>query len=269
MPNAALIGSSAWLGRIVCADCLNEMAKMPDKSVDVVITDPPYGITQNAWDKLPDLPAWWAQVRRICKGAIVLTGSQPFTSLVVVSNLDNFRHEWVWRKNRGSNFANTVREPFKEHESIIVFADSKWTYNPQRESRRGSGGERAAYKVAWNPGGSNYRDFKPRDPVELTDDRVPSSVQECNTETGLHPTQKPVKLLKYLVATYTNPGDVVLDPYCGSGTTCLAAKELNREWIGIDLSPEYCAIARDRLCQDVLPLETCDMRPNGEISDRR
>lgn len=252
--------------RIWCGDALKLLSEIPDASVQVVITDMPYGMTQNKWDSMPDLAAWWKEIRRICTGAVVMTASQPFTSLLVVSNIEGFRHEWIWRKNRGSNFANTVREPFKEHESIVVFAAGKWTYNPQNETRRGSGGERAAYKVAWNPGGSNYRDFKPRDPVELTDDRVPSSVQECNTETGLHPTQKPLKLMKYLVATYSNPGDVVLDPYAGSGTTCLAAKELNREWIGNDLMPEYCEVARTRLSQDVLQLETCDNTPNAKLT---
>lgn len=266
--SGAAVRVQRFVRRIWCGDALKLLSEIPDSSVQTVITDMPYGLTQNKWDSMPDLAAWWKEIRRICTGAVVMTASQPFTSLLVVSNLEGFRHEWIWRKNRGSNFANTVREPFKEHESIVVFAAGKWTYNAQRESRRGSGGERAAYKVAWNPGGSNYREMTPRDPVELTDDRVPSSVQECNTETGLHPTQKPLKLMKYLVATYSNPGDVVLDPYAGSGTTCLAAKELNREWIGNDLMPEYCEIARGRLSQDMLLLETCDNTPNEKLTNR-
>ena len=242
--------------RIWCGDALKLLSEIPDASVQVVITDMPYGMTQNKWDCLPDLAAWWKEIRRICTGAIVMTASQPFTSLLVVSNLEGFRHEWIWRKNRGSNFANTVREPFKEHESIVVFASGKWTYNPQNQARRGSGADRAKYKCTFVGASENYREFETRANNILTDDRVPSSVQECNTETGLHPTQKPLKLMKYLVATYSNPGDVVLDPYAGSGTTCLAAKELNREWIGNDLMPEYCEIARGRLSQDMLLLET-------------
>ncbi len=243
-----------FIGRVGCGDSSSLLEKLPASSVQLVLTDMPYGLTQNDWDSMPELSGWWKQINRICTGAIVMTASQPFTSLLVVSNLKNFRHEWIWRKNRGSNFANTVREPFKEHESVIVFSTGKWTYNPQNEIRRGGGSERAAYKVSWNPKGSNYRDFKPREPIDLTDDRVPSSVQSFNTETGLHPTQKPLKLMKYLVSTYSNPRDIVLDPYCGSGTTLLAAKELNRRWIGNDLSPEYCEIAKGRLTQGVLEL---------------
>jgi site-specific DNA-methyltransferase (adenine-specific) len=218
---------------------------------DVILTDPPYGMTQNDWDTVVNLSWWWDITPSLCGGAIVFTASQPFTSLAVTTGLKYFKHEWIWRKNRGSNFANTVREPFKEHESVVVFAARQWTYNPQKQPRRGSGAERAEYKVAWNPGGSNYREFAPRDPVELSSDRVPSSVQDFNTETGLHPTQKPEKLFSYLCATYSNPRDIVLDPFCGSGTTLKAAKALGRKAIGIEIEEKYCEIAAKRLSQEV------------------
>jgi site-specific DNA-methyltransferase (adenine-specific) len=219
-----------------------------------VLTDPPYGLTANKWDNRLDMAAWWSEIHRVCHIA-VLTASQPFTAIAVCANLANFKHEWIWRKNRGSNFANTVREPFKEHESVLVFATKPWKYNPQREGRRGSGLERAAYKVAWAPGGSNYREFQPTDPRELTDDRVPSSVQDFNTETGLHPTQKPLKLMLYMVSTYSEPGAVILDPFMGSGTTVRAAKDLGRKAIGIEIEEKYCEIAAKRLSQEVLCFE--------------
>ena len=231
-------------------DCREVLPKLAP--VTKVLTDPPYGITANKWDRLVDLAEWWPMIRRVCSGPVVATASQPFTSMLVASNYDEFRHEWIWRKNRGSNFANTVREPMKEHESVLVFAKQKWTYNAQRETRRGSGAERADYKVSWNPGGSNYREFAPRDAVELTIDRVPSSVQEFNTETGLHPTQKPLKLFAYMILTYSNPGDLILDPFMGSGTTLYAARDAGRRAIGIESNEAYCEIAANRLAQGVL-----------------
>lgn len=269
-PDADSAGSGRGgrsLDTVRVAECIEFMATLPDACVDAVLTDLPYGTTQNAWDTVIDLPAWWTQVRRVCLGAVVTTASQPFTSQMVMSNVREFRHEWIWRKNRGSNFANTVREPFKEHESVVVFAAGKWTYNQQREARRGSGGERAEYKVAWNPGGSNYREFKPRGPVELTADRVPSSVQEFTTETGLHPTQKPVELMRYLVRTYTNPGDVVLDMCCGSGTTLVAAKQEGRHFIGCDSEEKYVTMARKRL-ESELPW-AAGVRSGGENSESK
>ncbi len=230
-------------------DCLEVLPEID--SVDLVLTDPPYGITSNDWDKIPQLVQMWRAFDRVCHIAI-MTASQPFTSLVVSSNLGNFKHEWIWRKNRGSNFANTVREPFKEHESVLVFAQSAWTYNPQRQTRSGSGLERVAYKVAFASQSENYRDFAGRAASQLPEDRVPSSVQHFNTETGLHPTQKPLALIAYLLSTYSNVGDVVLDPFCGSGTTLRAAKDLGRRAIGIEIEEKYCEIAAKRLSQEVL-----------------
>jgi site-specific DNA-methyltransferase (adenine-specific) len=232
---------------ILFGDCMELMQRLPDGIADAVVTDPPYGVTQNEWDSAPDMPRWWAEVRRVCRGTVLMTASQPFASMAIMSNLSEFRHEWIWRKNRGSNFANTVREPFKEHEHVLVFSPGKWVYNPRRESRRGSGASRANYKVSWNPGGSNYRDFAPRGPIDLTDDRVPSSVQEFNTETGLHPTQKPVALFLYMIETYTNPGQTVLDPFMGSGTTAEACIRSGRSFVGMEKHLPYFGTAYDRV----------------------
>ncbi len=223
------------------------MKDIPSKSVDAIITDLPYGTTSNKWDTPFPLDEWWAEAMRVCRGAVVTTASQPFTARMVMSNLPWFRHEWVWIKNRGSNFANTVREPMKEHESVLVFAEKKWTYNKQMQERTGGGADRVKYGVAFRSQSDNYREFKDRDHQQLPEMRVPSSWQKFNCEVGLHPTQKPVELMRYMVRTYTNPGDVVLDPCMGSGTTCLAAKLEGRGYIGIEREPKYFEAAKARI----------------------
>jgi len=237
---------------VVEGDCIEVMRSWPDGCVNAIITDPPYGITSNQWDNVPDLTSWWNEAWRVCTGPIVMTASQPFTSEVVMSQRDAFKHEWIWQKNRGSNFANTVREPMKEHESVLVFARSKWTYNPIRQSRNGSGAERAKYDVTWDSKSENYREFERREANVITEDRVPSSIQRFNTETGLHPTQKPQKLFEYLIQTYTNEGDVVCDPFGGSGTTAAAAKNTGRRYVSIEAKADYVEIQRQRLAQGVL-----------------
>jgi site-specific DNA-methyltransferase (adenine-specific) len=157
-----------------------------------------------------------------------------------------FKHEWIWIKNRGSNFANTVREPMKEHEHVLVFSDGSWTYNKQMQERAENGKARVKYSFNTVTQSENYRKFtKPQN--SGTELRVPSSWQKFNTETGLHPTQKPVVLFEYLIKTYSNKGDVVLDNCIGSGTTAIAAHNLNRRWIGIELNSEYCELARKRI----------------------
>lgn len=237
---------------VICGDCLQVMREWPDQCVDAVVTDPPYGITSNEWDCVPDLATWWREVWRVCRGPVVMTASQPFTAEVVMSQRAAFRHEWIWQKNRGSNFANTIREPMKEHESVLVFSTSRWTYNPIRQSRNGTGAERAAYRCTFDSGSTNYREFERQEGNELTEDRVPSSVQLFNTETGLHPTQKPQKLFEYLVRTYTNEGDIVCDPFGGSGTTAAAAKSTGRRYVSIEAKEDYCRIQRQRLAQRLM-----------------
>jgi site-specific DNA-methyltransferase (adenine-specific) len=237
---------------VVEGDCIEVMRSWPNGSVSAIITDPPYGITQNKWDSVPNLEAWWSEAWRVCCGPVVMTASQPFTSEVVMSQRDAFKHEWIWQKNRGSNFANTVREPMKEHESVLVFAKLKWTYNPIRQSRNGSGAERAKYDVTWDSKSENYKEFKRRESNVITDDRVPSSIQRFNTETGLHPTQKPQKLFEYLILTYTNEGDVVCDPFGGSGTTAVAAQNTGRRFVSIEANSKYVKIQRERLAQRMM-----------------
>lgn len=235
------------------ADCREALPSIDPAAVALVLTDPPYGLTANAWDDAIS-PDELAALLRPFK-TVVLTASQPFTARAVCADEDRFRHEWIWLKNRGSNFANTVRAPMKEHESVLVFSDGKWTYNPQRQPRSGSGEDRVRHKVAFRTQSANYRAFEGRAAADLPKDRVPSSVQFFQTEVGLHPTQKPEALFAYLVQTYSNPGDLVLDPFMGSGTTLAAASALGRRAIGIERDPNYCAVAARRLQQAALPLE--------------
>ncbi len=234
---------------VVEGDCLGLMRQLPDGCVDAVITDPPYGTTSNKWDAVIPFAPMWQALSRIGKqsAAFIFTASQPFTSALVMSKPEWFRHEWIWIKNRGSNFANTVREPMKEHESALVFSRGRWTYNPQMQGRTGGGLNRVQYNVAFKTSSENYRQFEDRTENDLPDVRVPSSWQKFNTEVGLHPTQKPVPLFEYMTRTYTNVGELVVDVACGSGTGAVAAKKLERHFLGFEISAEYCEVARQRI----------------------
>lgn len=237
--------------RLFQGDCLQVMDKMIQKEikVDMILADLPYGITSCKWDSVLPLDKLWDQYLHIIKenGIIALTASQPFTSNLVMSNPKLFKHEWIWIKNRGSNFANTVREPMKEHESVLIFSKGKWTYNKQMQERTGGGLSRIQYNVKFESQSENYREFEGRKENKLPELRVPSSWQKFNCEVGLHPTQKPIGLMEYLINTYTNEGEIVLDNTCGSGTTLLAARNLKRKCIGIELEEKYCEIAKNRL----------------------
>jgi site-specific DNA-methyltransferase (adenine-specific) len=237
-----------FVDSIIHGECLEVMNDIPDDSVDMVLVDLPYGITQNRWDSEIPLDSLWKEYLRIAKDNAVFcfTASQPFTSILVMSNVEMFRHEWIWIKNRGSNFANTNREPMKEHESIIVFSRGRWTYNRQMQERTGSGTDRIRYRMKFETNTDNYNKFIPQSNKELPILRVPSSWQKFNTEVGLHPTQKPVSLFEYLINTYTNEGDVVLDNCIGSGTTAVACINTDRHFIGIELELRYVEISRCR-----------------------
>ena len=230
-------------------DCLELLPSIPDGSIDMVLCDLPYGTTANKWDSVIPFEPLWKEYLRLGKenAAFVFTASQPFTSILVMSNLKMFKHEWIWQKNRGSNFANTIREPFKEHEEVVVFSRGKWTYNKQMQERTGGGAERVKYGLRWMSQSENYRKFENRETVMQPELRVPSSVQKFNTEVGLHPTQKPVSLLEYLIKTYTNEGETVLDNCMGSGSTGVACVNLNRKFIGMEKDEKYFAIAKKRI----------------------
>lgn len=252
---------SAISSNLRLGDCLEIMRDIPDGSVDMVLTDPPYGTTQCKWDSVIPFKSIWEQLNRVTKkdGAIVMTASQPFTSALVMSNPKQFKHEWIWIKNRGSNFANTVREPMKEHETILVFSNGKWTYNKQMQSRIGGGVNRVKYDFTAKTETENYNAIGSPN-LRQGKMRVPSSWQKFNVASGLektkHPTQKPVALMEYLIKTYTNKGETVLDFTMGSGTTGVAAKNLNRKFIGIELDPDYFQIAKDRI--DAVTPQLCN-----------
>jgi site-specific DNA-methyltransferase (adenine-specific) len=230
-------------------DCLEILPTLAAGSVDMVLCDLPYGTTQNKWDAVIPFEPLWREYRRVLRkgGIVALTASQPFTSALVMSNPKMFKHEWIWLKNRGSNFANTVREPMKEHESVLIFSDGKWNYNKQMQERTGGGLSRAGYSIEQFTDSANYGSMKPERKLGLPELRVPSSWQKFNTEVGHHPTQKPVALMEYLIRTYTNEGETVLDNTMGSGTTGVACRNTARRFIGIERDPVYFAVAERRI----------------------
>ena len=235
-------------------NCLELMKNIDDMSIDMVLTDPPYGTTICRWDSVIPLEPMWKQLKRIIKpnGAIVMTASQPFTSILVVSNLKGFKYEWIWEKDRGSNFAIVKYQPFKEHESILVFskAGGRINYYPIKELRKGGGAQRNKYKQNASNTGKRiiYSGFiDKRKGYKYKVLRHPSTIQKHNVQVGLHPTQKPVSLMEYMIKTYTNEGETVLDFTMGSGTTGVAAKKLNRNFIGIEIDENYFEIAKKRI----------------------
>lgn len=230
-------------------DCLEIMPSFPDNIFDMILTDLPYGLTQNKWDSTIPLEPLWNEYKRLIKpnGIIALTASQPFSSILVLSNIKMYKHEWIWIKNRGSNFANTVREPFKEHEQVLIFSNGKWTYNKQMQQRSESGLSRVKYDFNHITESENYRKFERPSDSKGKELRVPSSYQKFNTEVGLHPTQKPVPLFEYLIKTYTNEGELVLDSCAGSGTLGVACMNTKRNFIMIEKEEKYYKIIEDRL----------------------
>jgi site-specific DNA-methyltransferase (adenine-specific) len=239
-----------YKNKVVLGDCLELMKYIPDGSIDMILCDLPYGTTSNKWDAVIPFDKLWEQYERIIKpnGVITLTASQPFSSALVMSNPKMFKHEWIWLKNRGSNFANTVREPFKEHEQVLIFSNGKWTYNKQMQQRTGAGADRVKYDLNHRSKSENYREFEGREGVKLPEMRVPSSWQKFNTDTSkLHPTIKPLALFEYLIKTYTNDGDVVLDNCAGSGTTAIACLNTKRNYILMEKEQKYFDIINKRI----------------------
>lgn len=236
--------------KIYHGDCLELMPQIASGSIDMILCDLPYETTSNKWDTVIPFDKLWEQYNRIIKptGVIALTASQPFSSALIMSNPKMFKHEWIWIKNRGSNFANTVREPFKEHEQVLIFSNGKWTYNKQMQERTGAGADRVKYDLNHRSKSENYREFEGREGVKLPEMRVPSSWQKFNTDTsGLHPTIKPLALFEYLIRTYTNENEVVLDNCAGSCTTAVACKNTNRNFICIEKEEKYYQVGLQRV----------------------
>lgn len=226
-------------------DCLELMKEIPDKSVDMVLTDPPYGTTACKWDSVIPFELMWAELKRIIKpmSAIVLFGAEPFSSALRMSNIKDFKYDWIWKKQKPTNFYHAKSQPLREHEIVHVFNGSKECYFPQGTSP-------VFIKSGRKNKSSNlYSKYDGKDYIQTTGN-YPRSIITANTEPDnarLHPTQKPVALLEYLIKTYTLEGETVLDFTMGSGSCGVAAKKLNRNFIGIERDDKYFEIAKNRI----------------------
>ena len=245
---------------IIHGDCLDVMPDLPDGCVDLILADVPYGTTACKWDSIIPLEPMWEQLKRIIKtnGAIVMTASQPFTTILISSNMKMFKYCWYWKKSKPNGWQHSKNRPMTAIEECCVFSpapmghksllgDSRMRYNPQGIS---SVGDKKVTAVAHgammgarpNQVGIEYEAFT----------GFPHNVLEYPNIVGkkaIHPTQKPVAIMEYLIKTYTNEDELVLDFTCGSGTTCVAAKRLGRKYIGIEISKKYCELSRNRLKQ--------------------
>ena len=238
-------------------DCVSHMHNIADQSVELILCDLPYGTTACSWDSIIPLDALWEAYRRIITptGAIVLTAAQPFTSVLAVSNLEWFKYTWVWEKNRPTNFAHAKNKPMKKHEDILVFSpgttvhasqsSKRMTYNPQgvfsiapkKVTKKAS--EKTDAFFADRPG---HREF------ERKESGYPHTILKFSTDQlGLHPTAKPIELMRYLIRTYSNAGETVMDNTMGSGTTGIAAVMENRNFIGIEQDENYFEMAKQRI----------------------
>lgn len=240
---------------LMLGDCLERMQEIPDGSVDLVLTDPPYGTTACGWDAVIPFDSMWAAVRRVLKpnGAAVFTASQPFTSALVMSNVKCFAHEWIWNKRFAANFVQAKRQPLKDHENVLVFGmDGKQPpYFPQmleRDVPIKKGGNKPSKAIpirqtdAAKAFGEVGKEYDKKNPTTVT-----SLEFSSRDGRGLHPTQKPVALMEYLIRTYTNEGEKVLDFTMGSGTTGVAAANTGRRFIGIERDETYFTIAQRRI----------------------
>lgn len=231
--------------QVILGDCLVEMEKITDKSIDMVLADLPFGTTQNKWDSIIDLTKLWTQYKRIIKnnGVICLFAQTPFDKVLGNSNLEWLKYEWIWEKNKATGHLNSKKCPMKAHENILIFYNNSPIYNPQM-------GNGKAYSNSHKPGdsGTNYGKVKYSSVSNVTT-RFPRSVLRFNVDikAEFHPTQKPIELCEYLIKTYSNEGDIILDNCAGSGSTLLAAKNLNRQFIGIEKDPSYYDIILKRL----------------------
>jgi DNA modification methylase len=222
-------------------DCLGVMKTLPDGSVDMVLCDLPYGTTQNKWDAVIPFEPLWEQYKRVCKGAIVLTAQSPFDKILGASNISMLKYEWIWKKEAGTGFLNAKKAPLKDHENVLVFYTKQPTYNPQM--RTGF----KPYKITKGGETENYN----KSGIVTTEsngERYPLTVLDFSRDKDKkHPTQKPVSLMEYLIRTYTNEGETVLDNCMGSGTTGVACVNTNRNFIGIEKDEGYFNVSKQRI----------------------
>jgi DNA modification methylase len=225
-------------------DCLEVMKSMADKSIDTIITDIPYGTTACAWDEVIPFDLMWNEVNRICKGAIILFSAQPFTSKLIMSNYKNYKFGYIWNKKLAGNALNSNYQPLKIHEDICIFSNNGYKYNPIMKKGAWHSGDRerqwdSTFGKQVMPKKERYNTYKPT-----------SIIQFHQVRSGrVHPTQKPVELLEYLVLTYSDKGDSVLDFTMGSGTTGIACVITDRDFIGIEIDKTYFGIAEKRIAE--------------------
>jgi len=248
-----LVSGLNWpmIEKLILGDCLEKMAEIPDGSVDMVLCDLPFEMTSCKWDKQISLEKLWIQYNRICKenSAIVLFAAQPFTTDLINSNRKNFRYDLVWNKNVPTGMSQAKYRPMRYHETVLLFYKNQPTYNPVPKLRVGE--KKECYNYDHYCGESNHVKLAKVKKRYDPDFVQPSSVLDFkvvpNRNGKLHPTQKPVELCEWLIKTYSNEGDLVLDNAMGSGTTCLAAKNLGRSFIGIEKDEKYYNIAKTRI----------------------
>ena len=245
-------------------DCLDILPTLADNSVDMILVDLPYGTTACKWDSIIPLNKLWEQYNRICKkdGAMVFTAAQPFTTILAASNLESFRYEWIWEKPQGTNPMNAKVMPLKSHENILVFYRKKPIYNAQMwysTPYRGFSSNTSKIGEVYGNAQSKHRD-------NPDGSRYPKTILKFKQEKGLHPTQKPVELMEYLIKTYTNPGDVVLDNTMGSGTTGVACMNINRNFIGIEMDENYYKISEERI-KNAVPPQQLAQDPSTPLLD--
>ena len=237
------------MNKLYKGDCLEVMKLIPSGSIDAIITDPPYGTTACKWDSVIDFDLMWEQLNRIIKpnGAIVLFGSEPFSSALRMSNIKNYKYDWVWDKKKHANAMLAKIQPLKIHELIHIFSNGgKALYYPLMEKRKPRVDKEASIKNGDNFGGTVVK-RKYSNPNGLYNPKSILEMSNANQKGKVHPTQKPIALMEYLIKTYTNENETVLDFTMGSGTTGLAAKNTNRKFIGIEQDENYFNIATERI----------------------
>ena len=242
--------------RLIQGDCLTEMARLEAGSVDMVAADLPYGTTACSWDAVIPFEPLWREYRRITKpnAAIVLTASQPFTSALIMSAIDLFKYELIWEKSRATGHVHAKNKPMKKHENVLVFSKGTTVHATQSDRRMNyfpQGLVRKETPTIRKNGGASHAVMSARpshrDAIQEFEGYPNSIIFAAFEGSTVHPTQKPVALMEYLIRTYTNPGDTVLDNTCGSGTTLVAAINTGRNAIGIERDPEYFRIAQERV----------------------
>jgi site-specific DNA-methyltransferase (adenine-specific) len=233
--------------------CLEEMKKIKDNSIDMVLTDPPYGTTACKWDTVIPFEPMWKELKRITKdnGAICLFGTQPFTAVLISSNLKMYKYDWIWEKSHATGFLNAWRQPLRNSEVISVFYQKQVLYNPQIFDKKPENIRPLSNQTKKTDNYGNYKKLDKENRKLPNNKTMPKTIIKFNIENNrkgkLHPTQKPIKLLEYLLRTYTLENETVLDFTMGSGSTGVACKNLNRKFIGIEKEEKYFNIAKERI----------------------